>query len=85
MILSEYNERKNKIMVSGEYFTEEPKFWITSSRPSNFWDHLNVGTKLDNWFAENSLYNEENRDFEIRIAQIYIYHWFNIAFYSLAI
>lgn len=83
-ILSEYNERKNKKMVSGGYFTEEPKFWITSSRPSNFGDHLDVRTKLDNWFDENRLYNEENRDYEIRRAQIYIYHGFNIAFYALA-
>ncbi len=84
-LLSEYNERKNKKMVAGGYFTEEPKFWVTSSRPSNFGDHLDVRTKLDNWFDENRLYNEENKDYEIRRAQIYIYHGFNIAFYALAI
>lgn len=30
------------------------------------------------------LYNEENRDYEIRRAQLYLYHGFNIAFYVLA-
>jgi len=33
--------------------TEEPKFWVTSSRPSNFGDPLDTKTKVDNWFDEN--------------------------------
>lgn len=82
-ILSEYNERKNKKLVAGGYFTEEPKFWVTSVRPPNFGDHLDTRTKLDNWFDENRLYNEENRDYEVRRAQLYIYHGFNIAMYVL--
>ena len=84
-ILSEYNERKNKKLVGHGFFTEEPKFWVTSARPPNFGDHLDVRTKLDNWFDDNRLYNEENRDYEIRRAQLYIYQGFNISFYALAI
>ena len=52
-LLSEYNERKDKKLVGGALFTEEPKFWVTTSRPPNFGDHLDVRTKLDNWFDEN--------------------------------
>jgi ubiquinol-cytochrome c reductase iron-sulfur subunit len=52
-ILNEYNEKKNKKLVGYASFTEEPKFWITSARPPNFGDHLDVRTKLDNWFDEN--------------------------------
>ena len=84
-ILSEYNERKNKKLVGGALFTEEQKFWVTSARPSNFGDHLDVRTKLDNWFDENRVHNEENRDYETRRAQLYIYHGFNIAFYALVV
>jgi ubiquinol-cytochrome c reductase iron-sulfur subunit len=83
-ILSEYNDRKNKKLIGGGHFLEEPKFWVTSCRPPNFGDHLDTRTKVDNWFDENRLYNEENRDYDIRRAQIYIYHGFNISFYVLA-
>ena len=82
-ILSEYNERKNKKLVGGALFTSEQKFWVTSARPSNFGDHLDCRTKLDNWFDENRIYNEENRDYEIRRAQLYIYHGFHISFFAL--
>jgi len=30
------------------------------------------------------LYNEENRDYEVRRAQLYLYHGFNLSFYILA-
>jgi hypothetical protein len=51
--VQEYNERKNKKLVGNLMMNEEPKFWLTSSRPSNFGDHLDVKTKADNWFDEN--------------------------------
>jgi ubiquinol-cytochrome c reductase iron-sulfur subunit len=82
-VLSEYNERKNKKLVGGGFFTSEQKFWVTAARPSNFGDHLDVRTKLDNWFDENRVHNEENKDYEVRRAQLYIYHGFNVAFYAL--
>ena len=56
-ILSDYNERKNKKLVGNAFFTSEAKFWVTSARPSNFGDHLDVRTKVDNWFDENRVYN----------------------------
>lgn len=82
-ILSEYNERKNKKLINYGNFMEEPKFFVTSCRPPNFGDHLDTRTKLDNWFDENRLYNEENRDYEVRRAQLYIYHGFMISMYVL--
>jgi ubiquinol-cytochrome c reductase iron-sulfur subunit len=62
---------------------EEPKFWVTSSRPSNFGDPLDAKTKIDNWFDENRLWNEENRDYEIKRAQIYMLQGFVISGYVL--
>ena len=84
-ILSEYNDRKNKKLNGYGYFTDEQKFWVTSARPPNFGDHMDTRTKLDNWFDENRLHNEENKDYEIRRAQIYMYHGFNMAFYVITI
>lgn len=52
-IVQEYNERKNKKLINNLSVNEEPKFWVTASRPSNFGDHLDVKTKADNWFDEN--------------------------------
>lgn len=66
--MSDYKERKNKKLVGGALLTSEQKFWVTPSRPSNFWDHVDVRTKLDNWFDENRVHNEENRDYEVRRA-----------------
>ena len=67
-IIQEYNERKNKKLTGTFYVNEEPKFWVTSSRPSNFGDHLDTKTKPDNWFDDNRLWNEENKDYEIKRA-----------------
>lgn len=52
-IIQEYNERKNKKLTNNLLVTDEPKFWVTSSRPSNFGDPLDTKTKVDNWFDEN--------------------------------
>lgn len=71
-IMQEYNERKNKKLINNIHANEEPKFWVTSSRPSNFGDHLDVKTKVDNWFDDNRLWNEESKDYEIKRAQIYM-------------
>jgi hypothetical protein len=67
-IIQEYNERKNKKLTNNLHINEEHKFWVTSSRPSNFGDPLDSKTKIDNWFDENRLWNEENRDYEIKRA-----------------
>jgi len=52
-IIQEYNERKNKKLINNVLCTDEQKFWVTSSRPSNFGDPLDTKTKVDNWFDEN--------------------------------
>ena len=52
-IIQEYNERKNKKLINNVLCTEEPKFWVTSSRPANFGDPVDTKTKVDNWFDEN--------------------------------
>lgn len=52
--------------------TDRPTYWVTSSRPSNFGDPLHTKTKADNWFDENRLWNEENRGYEVKRAQMYM-------------
>jgi ubiquinol-cytochrome c reductase iron-sulfur subunit len=82
-LLQEYNERKNKKLINNLQVTDRPMFWVTSARPSNFGDPLDTKTKADNWFDENRLWNEENRDYEIKRAQIYMLQGFTIASYML--
>ena len=82
-LLEEYNKRKNKKLINNGAFTDEPMFWVTSARPPSFGEHIDTRTKLDNWFDENRVHNEENRDYEIRRAQMYVYQGFNLAFYAL--
>ena len=75
--------------------TDSQKFWVTSSRPSNFGDPLDTKTKVDNWFDENRyfllvitlfrVWNEENRDYEIKRAQIYMLQGFVISSYMLGV
>jgi len=67
-IIQDYNDRKNKKLINNLLCTERPMYWVTSSRPSNFGDPLDTKTKADNWFDENRLWNEENRDYEIKRA-----------------
>jgi len=67
-IVQEYAERKNKKLINNLLCTDRPTYWVTSSRPSNFGDPLDTKTKVDNWFDENRLWNEENRNYEIRRA-----------------
>jgi hypothetical protein len=67
-IVQEYNERKNKKLINNLLVNEENKFWVTSSRPSNFGDPIDTKTKVDNWFDENRLWNEENKDYDLKRA-----------------
>lgn len=84
-LMQEYNERKNKKLINNLAVTEEPRFWLTSSRPSNFGDHLDTKTKADNWFDENRLWNEENKEYEIKRAQMYMLQGFIISGYVLGV
>ena len=81
--MQEYNERKNKKLINNLLVTDRPMYWVTSSRPSNFGDPLDTKTKADNWFDENRLWNEENRDYEVRRAQIYMLQGFILGAYAL--
>merc|ERR1719201_3198839 len=84
-LISDYQDRKNKKLINNLLATERPTYWVTSSRPSNFGDPLDTKTKVDNWFDENRLWNEENRDYEIKRAQIYMLQGIVVSFYALGI
>lgn len=84
-IIKEYNERKNKKLIGNLLVQEEPKFWVTSSRPSNFGDPIDTKTKVDNWFDENRLWNEETKDYQIKRAQIYMLQGFILSGYLIGI
>lgn len=84
-IMQEYNERKNKKLTNNLLCTDRNMYWVTSSRPSNFGDPLDAKTKVDNWFDENRAWNEENRDYEIRRAQMYMVQGFILGNYVLGV
>jgi len=84
-IMQEYNERKNKKLTNNLLCTDRNMFWVTSSRPSNFGDPLDAKTKADNWFDENRAWNEENRDYEVRRAQMYMLQGFILGNYVLGV
>jgi len=83
--MQEYNDRKNKKLTNNVLTTDRQMYWVTSSRPSNFGDPLETKTKVDNWFDENRVWNEENRDYEIRRAQIYMLQGFILGNYVLGV
>ena len=84
-IMQEYNERRNKKLINNFLLTDRPMYWVTSSRPSNFGDPLDAKTKADNWFDENRVWNEENRDYEVRRAQMYMVQGFILGNYILGV
>ena len=84
-IIQDYNERKNKKLINNLQVTDRPTYWVTSSRPSNFGDPLDTKTKADNWFDENRLWNEENKDYEIKRAQMYMMQGFILSSYVIGI
>lgn len=83
--IAEYRERRDKKLINNLLCTERPTFWVTSSRPSNFGDPIDTKTKVDNWFDENRVWNEENKDYEIKRAQIYMLHGYCLSFYALVV
>ena len=84
-IMQEYNERKNKKLTNNLLCADRNMYWVTSSRPSNFGDPLDAKTKVDNWFDENRAWNEENRDYEVRRAQMYMLQGFILGNYVLGV
>lgn len=84
-LIQDYQDRRNKKLINNLLCTEKPMFWVTSSRPSNFGDPLDTKTKVDNWFDENRLWNEENRDYEIKRAQIYMLQGLVVSTYVIGL
>lgn len=46
---------------------------------------MDVKTKVDNWFDDNRLWNEENKDYELKRAQIYMLQGFVLSSYVLGV
>ena len=57
-LISEYNERANKKLNGFHSVPDKAQFFVTSSRPGNFGDHIDFKSTIDNWFDENRVYNE---------------------------
>lgn len=49
-LISEYNERANKKLNGFHSVPDKANFFVTSSRPGNFGDHIDFKSTLDNWF-----------------------------------
>jgi len=52
-VISEYNQRLSKKLNKGHLVEDKPTFFVTSSRPGNFGDHIDFKINIDNWFEEN--------------------------------
>lgn len=57
-LISEYNERANKKLNGFHSVPDKAQFFVTSSRPGNFGDHIDFKSTIDNWFEENRVNNE---------------------------
>jgi ubiquinol-cytochrome c reductase iron-sulfur subunit len=57
-LISEYNKRSNVKLSGTHSIPEKAQFFVTSSRPGNFGDHIDFKATIDNWFDENRVYNE---------------------------
>lgn len=49
-LISEYNERANKKLNGFHSVPDKAQFFVTSSRPGNFGDHIDFKSSIDNWF-----------------------------------
>lgn len=56
-LISEYNERANKKLNGFHSVPDKAQFFVTSSRPGNFGDHIDFKSTIDNWFEENRVNN----------------------------
>jgi len=62
----EIEQRKKEKLINNMRSTESPRYWVTSARPANFGDSLEIPAKPDNWFDDNRVWNEEDCDYKIR-------------------
>ncbi len=81
--LDEIEDRKKQRLVNGLKSTEAPQYWVTSARPANFGDPLQVPTKPDNWFDDNRMWNEEDQDFRTRRTKLHTLNAFIYGFWVL--
>lgn len=49
-LISEYNQRANKKLNNFHAVPDKAQFFVTSSRPGNFGDHIDFKSTIDNWF-----------------------------------
>jgi hypothetical protein len=49
-LISEYNERSNKKLNGTHSVPDKQNFFVTSTRPGNFGDHIDFKVQIDNWF-----------------------------------
>ena len=49
-LISEYNERASKKLNGFHSVPDKAQFFVTSSRPGNFGDHIDFKASIDNWF-----------------------------------
>lgn len=64
--LAETEERKKEKLINNMQSTESPRYWLTSARPADFREPLEVPTKPDNWYDKNRMWNEEDNDYRTR-------------------
>ena len=69
-LLQEYKRRAGKKLVNNASLEEPNKFFVTSSRPGNFGEHVDMKVSVDNWFEDNRLFNEGDTD--VKRTQVYI-------------
>jgi ubiquinol-cytochrome c reductase iron-sulfur subunit len=69
-LLQEYHRRAGK-KLHNNYSLEDPnKFFVTSSRPGNFGEHVDMKLTVDNWFEDNRIFNEADTD--VKRTQVYL-------------
>ena len=65
--------------------TPPPETLAKLKKGAKRWSDDNAKTKADNWFDENRVWNEENRDYEVRRAQMYMVQGFILGNYILGV
>lgn len=68
--MQDYKERLSKKLHNTHLVPASPQFFVTTARPGNFGEHVDVKLNLDNWFDENRVHNEEN--VVVKKTQIYL-------------
>ena len=69
-VIQDYKFRVEQKLTGTHQIPATAQFFTTPTRPSNFGDHIDFKTSIDNWFDENRMHNEENVD--VRRTQIYL-------------